>query len=173
LRARAVLVEGDPYDLFSELWHTRRETQSVIDALWELDRLPTLNQAHQLFYKALRAKGFRAHQAKQMYKYALALVKAAKRNGGRKPVLRRLSIRLDKYDAGIDFNTWTVTVKLRGRVFRLKLLHRRSYLEKFRGRKWYEVIVKWLPSGRIELVIPFRFNYNPYVTRRVLALDIN
>ena len=92
LRARAVLVEGDPYGLFAELWLARREMQRIIDALWELDRLPRLNQAHQMFYKTLREKGFRAHQAKQMYKYALALVKSAKRNDGRKPVLRRLTV---------------------------------------------------------------------------------
>ncbi len=173
LRARTILVEGDPYDLFTELWLAKREMQRIIDALWELDKLPTLNQTHQMFYKQLRSKGFRAHQAKQVYKYALALVKASKKNGGSKPLLRRLSVRLDKYDASIDFDSWTVTVKLRDKVFRLKLLHRREYLAKFRGRKWYEVIVKWLPRARIEVVIPFRFEYKPYMPRRILALDVN
>ena len=161
LRARTILVEGDLYDLYAKLWLAKREMQRIIDVLWELDRLPTLNQAHQMFYRTLRGKGFRAHQAKQVYKYALALVKAARRNGGRRPVLRRLSVRLDMYDASVDFDNWVVTVKLRVKVFMLKLLHRRSYLEKFRGRKWYEVIVKWLPGGRIEVVIPFRFDYQP------------
>lgn len=173
LRARAILIEGNSYDFYAELWLTRREMQRIIDALWELDKLPTLNQAHQLFYKTLRVRGFRAHQAKQLYKYALVLVKSARRNGGKKPVLRKLSVRLDRYDASVDFDTWTVTVKLRDKVFRLKLLHKRSYLEKFRGRKWYEVIVKWLPGARIEIVIPFRFEYEPYQSRRVLALDLN
>ena len=173
LKAWAILVEGDPYDLYTELWVARRETQRIIDALWELDRLPTVGQAHQMFYRLLREKGFRSHQAKQMYKYALALVKSARKNGGSKPVLRKLSVRLDRYDASIDFHTWTVTIRLRSKVFKLKLLHRRSYLEKFRGRKWYEVIVKWLPGARIEVVIPFRFDYNPYKPRRVLAVDVN
>ena len=173
LKARAILVEGNPYDLFSELWLARREMQSIIDTLWELGKMPTLSQAHQMFYRVLREKGFRAHQAKQMYKYALALVKATKRNGGRKPVLRKLSIRLDRYDASIDFNNWVVTVKLRDKVFKLKLLHRRSYLAKFHGRKWYEVIVKWLPGARVEVVIPFRFEYNPYKPKRILAVDLN
>ncbi len=173
LKARAILVDGDLHELFAELWLARREIQRVIDALWELDKLPTLNQAHQMFYKTLRGKGFRAHQAKQMYKYALALVKAAKKNGGKKPVLKTLSVRLDRYDASIDFGSWTVTVKLRDKVFRLKLLHRREHLAKFRGRQWYEVIVKWLPGARIEVVIPFRFEYKPYMPRRILALDVN
>ena len=147
--------------------------QRIIDTLWGLDRLPKLSQCHQLFYKQLRAKGFRAHQAKQMYKYALALVKAAKSNNGRKPVLRKLSVRLDRYDASIDFGSWTAAVKLRNRVFKLKLLHRREYLAKFAGRKWYEVVVKWLPGARVEVAIPFRFTYEPYAPRGILALDLN
>ncbi len=173
MKARAILVDGDLYDLFSELWYARREMQRIIDALWELDKLPTLNQAHQMFYQSLREMGFRAHQAKQMYKYALALVKADKKNGGSKPVLKRLTVRLDRYDASVDFDNWTVTVKLRSKVFRLKLLHRRSYLEKFHGRRWYEVIVNWLPGAKIEVVIPFRFTYKPYTPMRILALDLN
>jgi len=173
LKARAILVEGNPYDLFSELWLARKEMQNIIDTLWELDKIPTLSQAHQMFYRVLREKGFRAHQAKQMYKYALAIVKSARKNGGRKPVLRKLSVRLDRYDASIDFNNWVVTVKLRDKVFKLKLLHRRSYLAKFHGRKWYEVVVKWLSGARVEVVIPFRFEYNPYKPRRVLAVDLN
>ncbi len=173
LRARAILVEGDLYELFSELWLARKEMQRIINALWELDKLPTVSQAHQMFYRSLREKGFRAHQAKQLYKYALSLVKAARKNSGSKPTLKKLSVRLDRYDASIDFNAWTVTIKLRDRVFRLKLLHRRSCLEKFRGRKWYEVIVKWLPGAKVEVVIPFRFDYHPYTPRRVLALDLN
>ena len=173
LKARALLVEGDDYELYTELWIARRETQRIIDALWELDRLPTISQAHQMFYKSLREKGFRAHQAKQMYKYALALVKASRRVNGSKPVLKRLSARLDKYDASIDFDEWIVTVKLRNKTFRLKLLNSMSYIEKYRGRKRKEVIFKRLTSVNIDVVIPFRFEYEPYEPRSVLALDIN
>jgi len=54
LKARAILVEGNPYDLFSELWLARREMQSIIDTLWELGKMPTLSQAHQMFYRVLR-----------------------------------------------------------------------------------------------------------------------
>jgi len=46
-------------------------------------------------------------------------------------------------------------------------------LTKFAGRKWYEVIVKWLPGARIEVAIPFKFEYNPYKPRGILALDLN
>ena len=173
LRAEAVLVEGDPYELFEELVVTRFATQYIIDALWGLDKLPSLNEVHRAFYSWLRGLGFRAHQAKQVYKYALALVKSAKANRGSKPVIRCLSARLDRYDASVDFDNWVITLKMRNRTFRLKLLHNREYLEKFRGREWYEVVVKWLPGGRIVVAIPFRFGEPRREYSRVLALDIN
>ena len=95
LKARGVLVDGPINELREELYLARRATQYIIDCLWELDKLPTLNQVHQMFYKLLRVRSFRAHQAKQIYKYALSVVKSAKRNKGRKPVLKKLSARLD------------------------------------------------------------------------------
>ncbi len=70
------------------------------------------------------------------------MIRLAKVSGSSKPILRKLSARLDKYDASIDFNAWVVTVKLGDKVFKLKLLHCRSYLEKFKGREWYELVVK-------------------------------
>ncbi len=89
------MIEGSLEELREELYLTRRASQFIIDCLWELDKLPTINQAYQMFYRMLREQDFRAYQAKQIYKYALALVKSAKRNGGKKPVLKKLSARLD------------------------------------------------------------------------------
>ncbi len=174
LKARAILSEGNLYDLFvEELWITREETQRVIDVLWSLDRIPSLSQVHQLFYYALRSKGFGSHHAKQIYKYALALVKSARKRGGSKPTLKKLSVRLDKHDINIDFNSWIVTVKLRNKAFKFRLLHRRSYLEKFKYKRWFELIIKWLPKTQIEIVICFRFEYNPYTPKRILSLNLN
>jgi len=116
LKASAVLVEGSFYDLYEELWRTVRATQEVVDAVWELDKLPTNGQMHQMFYKRLKEQSFRAHQAKQIYKYARALVVSAKQNGGKRPVLRKLTARLDRYDTSLDFSTWTLTLKMRNKV---------------------------------------------------------
>ncbi len=44
LKARGELVEGSLEELREELYLTRRAIQYVIDALWELDKLPSLNQ---------------------------------------------------------------------------------------------------------------------------------
>ncbi len=173
LKARGVLVNGSLEELREELYMSKRAVQYVIDVLWELDEIPTINQLHQMFYKMLREQGFRAHQCKQMYKYALSIVKSARGNGGRKPVLRKLSVRLDRYDARVDLEKQIVIVKLRNRVFKIKLLHRRSYIEKFMGRKWYEVIISIDRKGRIWVSIPFRWKYNPYRPRKLVSLDIN
>ncbi|MCD6488477.1 MAG: hypothetical protein J7K21_04555 [Desulfurococcales archaeon] len=129
LKAQGMLVKGSLEDLREELYLTRRAIQYIIDCLWELDKLPTFNQLHQMFYKQLRSQGFRAHQCKQIYKYALSMVKSAKRNNGKKPTLKKLSTRLDKYDASVDLENQLVTVKLRNREFKIKLLHRKDYLQ--------------------------------------------
>ncbi len=173
LKARGVLLEGTINELREELYLTRRATQYIVNCLWELDKLPTINQLHQMFYKILREQGFRAHQCKQIYKYALSIVKSARKNNGKKPVLKKLSVRLDKYDAVVDLGNQVVIVKLRNRVFKIKLLHRRGYVKKFIGRKWYEVIVSIDRNGRIWISIPFRWEYNPYKPKRILSLDIN
>ena len=53
LKARGELVGGSLEELREELYLTRRAIQYVIDALWELDKLPTINQAHQIFTRYL------------------------------------------------------------------------------------------------------------------------
>ena len=173
LKAQGILVEGSPNELREELYMTRKAMQYVVDALWELDKVPSTNQSHQMFYKLLRRQGFRAHQVKQIYKYGRALVKSAKDNSGKKPVLKKLSVRLDKYDAWVDLENQIVIAKLRNRVFKIKLLHRRDYIRKFMGRKWYEVIISIDKRGKIWVAIPFRWMYRPYRPRRLISLDIN
>ena len=138
LKSQGVLVEGSPEELREELYLTMKAIQHVIDALWELDKIPSINQLHQMFYKILREQGFRAHQCKQIYKYARALAKSARENNGKKPILRKLSARVDKYDAKVDLENQLVVVKLRNKEFKIKLLHRRDYVKKFICRKWYE-----------------------------------
>ncbi len=173
LRAQGILVEASLNELREELYFTRRVIQYIVDALWELDKLPTINQLHQMFYKILRGQGFRAHQCKQIYKYARALVKSARENDGKKPILRKLSARLDKYDTKVDIESQMVVVKLRSRIFKIKLLHNKEYIRKFIDRKWYEVIISVDKQGRIWISIPFRWVYKPYEPRRLISLDIN
>jgi len=173
LKAQGKLMNGPIEELQEELYLIRRAIQYIINALWELDKIPTLNQVHQMFYKVLREQGFRAHQCKQIYKYALGIVRSAKSNGGRKPVLRKLSARLDKYDASVDLENQLVIIKLRDKEFKIKLLHNRKYIGKFLGRKWYEVIISIDRGGKIWVSMPFRWNYKPYKPKRLISVDIN
>jgi len=173
LKAQGILVEGSLEELREELYLTRRAIQYIVDFLWELDKIPSLNQLHQIFYKLLRQQGFRAHQAKQIYKYARAVVESAKKNNGRKPALKKLSARLDKYDAIVDLENQLVIAKMRNRVFKIRLLHSKDYVGKFIGRKWYEVIISVNGQGRIWVAIPFGWGYRPYKSRRIISIDIN
>ncbi len=50
LKARGVLVEGSLEELREELYLTRRAIQYIVDALWELEKLPSINHVHQMFY---------------------------------------------------------------------------------------------------------------------------
>ena len=61
LKAEAEVVEGDLNDLLWDLAVHRHALQRVVDALWELDKLPNRSQAHQMFYAMLRDYGLRAH----------------------------------------------------------------------------------------------------------------
>ena len=129
LKARAILVDGDLRDLLWDMYVYRYALQKVIDTLWELDKVPSLSQVHQLFYRVLRDKyGFRAHVTRQLYKYALAVVKAAKANRGSKPKIKKLSIRLDKYDAKVNLERMEVEIIIRSKCYKLKLLHDPNYV---------------------------------------------
>ncbi len=168
-----MLVDGDLNDLLWDMYVYRYALQKVVDALWELDKTPSLSQVHQLFYKVLREKyGFRAHVAKQLYKYALAIVKATKANRGSKPKIKKLSVRLDKYDVKVNLEKMEVEIVIRSKRYKLKLLHDPSYIKKFSGRKWYEVVVKW-ENNSLWVCIPFEFEYRPYKPRRAISVDIN
>ncbi|MEM1608774.1 MAG: zinc ribbon domain-containing protein [Ignisphaera sp.] len=72
-KAEAEVVEGNASDLLRDLTIYRYALQKVVDALWDFDGLPKKSQLHQMFYPVLREYGFRAHVARNIYSYALAL----------------------------------------------------------------------------------------------------
>ncbi|MEM0029058.1 MAG: RNA-guided endonuclease TnpB family protein, partial [Ignisphaera sp.] len=143
-----------------------------VDALWDLDGLPKKSQLHQMFYPVLREYGFRAHVARNIYSYALALVKAAKNSNGDKPKIKRLSARLDHQDARVELDKGVVKVVLRNKQYTLRLKHRREYIERFRNLKWKEVHVKY-ENKKVFVSIVFEVRYNPYVPKGLTAVDVN
>jgi len=146
--------------------------QMVVDALWELDKVPSRAQAHQMFYQTLKSRGFRAHVARNIYECALALVKAVKESDGGKPTLRKLSARLDYQDARVELDKGIVRIILRDKWCALKLKHRREYIERFKNLRWKEVHVKY-ENGKIYVSVVFEFVYKPYVPKGIIALDTN
>ncbi|MEM4518689.1 MAG: hypothetical protein QXH46_05035, partial [Sulfolobales archaeon] len=113
LRVRALPEGGDDRDALVEFLRLYRDAlQLVVNKLWSLDEVPSIKALHKMFYSELMRYGFRAHHVKQVYTYAKAVVRASRQNGGRKPVLRRLTARVDRYDYRLDLESRTLTLKI-------------------------------------------------------------
>jgi putative transposase len=172
LKAEVEVVEGSINDLLWDLTLYRYAMQRVVDALWDLDKVPSRSQVHRMFYNVLRGYGFRAHVARNIYDQALALVKATRESNGSKPVLRKLSARLDYQDAKVDLDRGMIRIILRDQWYTLKLKHRREYIERFRSLRWKEVHVKYV-NGKLFMSSVFEFVYKPYTPKGLMTLDIN
>ncbi len=172
LKVKAKVIEGNVNDLLWDLTVYKYTLQRCIDTLWELDRIPKKSQAHQLFYSMLRSYGFRAHVARNIYSTALALVKSAKKNNGSEPVVKKVSARLDYQNARVEINNGVVRVILRDKWYALKLMHRREYIERFKGLRWREVHLKY-SDGALYVNIVFEAKYKPYTPRGAVVLDVN
>jgi len=172
LKAEAEVVEGELSDLLWDLNLYRYALQRAVGALWDLDKIPKKSQVHQLLYPLLKSYGFRAHVVRNIYSTALALVKSAKQSKSSKPIVKRLSARLDYQDARVDVDNHIVKIVLRDKWYTLRLKHREKYIEKFKGLRWKEVHVKY-ESGKLYVSIVFEYRYEPYTPRGVIALDVN
>ena len=172
LRVRA-LPEGS-YDYLLEFLRMYRDAvQLVVNELWSLDTKLSKKKLHEMFYEKLRKLSFRAHHAKQIYTYAKSVVKSAKSNGGRKPVLRKLVARIDKYDYRLDLDAMNLILKLHGNhEIRLKLLTSRERVEKFKEWSNYELVVKY-GGERFWVLIYFKKTVRPAKPKTVMTIDLN
>jgi putative transposase len=172
LKVRA-LPEGSCDLLLDFLRLYRDAVQMVVDRVWGLKAKLSKKKLHRLFYDDLVSLGLRAHHAKEVYVYAKSLVESARGNGGRKPVLRRLSARVDKYDYRLDLDNMTLTLKLHSdHEVKLKLITSRDRVEKFRGWSNYEIVVKY-EDGEFWVSVYFRRAIKPSKPRTVMAIDLN
>jgi putative transposase len=167
------LPEGS-YDHLLEFLRLYRDAlQMIVDRVWSINDKLSKKKLHKLFYNNLVSMGFRAHHAKEIYMYAKSLVKSAKSNGGRKPVLRKLSARVDRYDYKLDLDNMVLTLKLHNSYeARLKLVSSKERVEKFRGWGNYELVVKYDGSG-FWVSIYFKRAIKPLKPRTVMAIDLN
>jgi len=172
LKMRA-LPEGSCDHLLEFLRLYRKAVQMVVDKIWGINDKLSRMKLHRLFYNNLVSMGFRAHHAKEIYIYANSLVESAKSNGGRKPVLRKLGARVDKYDYRLDLDNMVLTLKLHSdHEVRLRLTTSRDRVEKFRGWSNYELVVKYDGSG-FWVSIYFKRIVKLVKPRTVMSIDLN
>jgi putative transposase len=172
LKARA-LPEGGCDKLLEFLRLYRDAVQLVVNRIWNINEKLSKRKLHRLFYSDLLRLGFRAHHAKEVYVYAKSLVNSARSNSGRKPVLRRLSARVDKYDYKLDLDDMTLTLKLQcAYEVKLRLVTSRERVEKFRGWSNYEIVVKY-EDGEFWISVYFKRVIKPLKPRTVMAIDLN
>ncbi|MEM1962109.1 MAG: zinc ribbon domain-containing protein [Sulfolobales archaeon] len=174
LKVRALPEGSDDYDALVEFLKLYRDAvQFVVNNLWSLNEVPSIKTLHMMFYNELRKHSFRAHHVKQIYVYAKAVVRACKRNGGRKPVLRRLTARIDRYDYRLDLESRMLILKIHnGREVKLRLLTSTERVEKFRGWSNYEIAVK-IVEDEVYVSVYFRRAVKPRRTRTVMTIDVN
>ena len=172
LKVRA-LPEGS-YDKFLEFLRLYRDAvQIIVDRIWSIDEKLSWKKLHRLFYNDLVSMSFRAHHAKEIYINAKNLMESAKNNGGRKPVLRKLSARIDKYDYKLDLNNTTLTLKLHNNYeVKLRLATSKERVEKFRSWSNYELVVKY-EDGEFWVSIYFKRIVKSLNPRTVIAIDLN
>jgi len=172
LKTRA-LPEGGCDKLLEFLRLYRDAVQMIVDRIWGLNEKLSMRELHRMFYSGLVSMGFRAHHAKEIYVYAKSIVESAKSNSGRKPVLRRLSARVDKYDYKLDLDNMTLTLKLHdGCEARLRLIASGERVEKFRGWSNYELVVKYDGNG-FWVSVYFKRAVKPVKPRTIMAIDLN
>jgi putative transposase len=172
LKMRA-LPEGSYDHLLEFLRLYRDAVQMIVNRIWSINDRLSRGKLHRLFYNDLVSMGFRAHHAKEIYVYAESVVKSARSNGGKKPVLRKLSARIDKYDYKLDLDSMTLMLKLHnGYEAKLKLVTSRDRVEKFRGWSNYELVVKFDGSG-FWVSIYFKRVTKIVKLETVMSIDLN
>ncbi len=172
LRAWAV-PEGSGDSLLEFLRLYRDGVQLVVNELWRLNTRLSRRKLHEKFYDRLRRLGIRAHHAKQIYTYAQSIVESARSNGGKKPVLKKLSARIDEYDYTLDLRNKVLVLKLHNKhKVKLKLLTSRERIEKFREWSNYELVVKYV-NGEFWVSVYFKRVVKPVKPKTIMAIDLN
>ena len=167
------LPEGSCDALLEFLRLYRDAVQMVVNELWSLEGKLSRKKLHEMFYEELRKLSFRAHHAKQVYTYAKSVVMSARANGGKKPILRKLTARIDKYDYKLDSDSMTLTLKLHsGYEVKLRLITPRERVEKFRNWGNYELVVKYDGEG-FWVSVYFKKIVKPAKPKTVMAIDLN
>ncbi|RLF22078.1 MAG: transposase [Thermoprotei archaeon] len=172
--ARVKAVTPNPQPILSFLKAYRDWTQYVVDQIWGLDHIPSMKELHRRFYKLLRKQGFRAHHCHKIERRAREVVKATKKNNGSKPVLRKLTARLDYQDYKLDVNSKTLRIAVLNNEWIELKLQWYSYLDKYFNGEWK--LKEILVSYRVDNIWVY-FTFEKEVVfkqpRTIMGIDIN
>jgi len=152
----------------------RNWAQYIVDQVWELDHVPSIRELHQRFYRMLRNRGFRAHHCHKIERRAREVVKATKKNKGTKPILRKLTARLDYQDYRLDAkNKILIIAVLNNEWIELKLVWY-NYLSRYFKGKWKlkEILVSYR-EGMIWVYLTFEKEVKPKKSTTIMGIDIN
>jgi putative transposase len=173
-KVEAVTPEGDEGLVLEFLRTYRDSVQQVVDGIWGLSQVPSEKTLHRVFYGRLRGLGFRAHHVSEIYRRAREVVESTKRNGGSKPVLRRLTARVHTLDYKLDLETKTIKVAVLHDRWVVLKLRWYSYLDRYLDGSWRpgEVLVSYR-YGRFYVYITFHRDVVPREPQTVVGVDIN
>jgi|GEM_PF-111050 len=171
-KVKAVTPNSQP--LVSFLRGFRDWTQYVVDEIWKLEHIPSIKELHQRFYRVLRIQGFRAHHCHKIERRAREIVKATKKNKGSKPVLKKLTARLDYQDYKLDLNSKILKIAVLNEEWVELKLQWYSYLDKYLDGSWRlrEIQVSYR-DGRIYVYLTFSRDVQLRESKTLMGVDIN
>jgi len=171
-------VTPDSQLLLEFLRMYRDWTQYIVNELWRRrDKLPSLSELHKNYYKLLRGKGFRAHHCHKIERRAreiVASLRTKEKNGEKvsKPILRRLTIRIDNYDYKLDINNMVVRLYIHnGQIIKLYLAYNKL-IERYRNFKPKEAWVKY-ENGEFWFILTLEREVYVRKPETVMGIDIN
>ena len=175
--AKIKAVVPDPssqYKLLQFLRAFRDWTQYIVNKIWFDEKIPSMKELHHRFYKLLRKQGFRAHHCHKIERRAREVVKAVKKNNGSKPVLRKLTARLDYQDYKLDLNDKVLRIAvLSGEWVELKLQWY-SYLDKYFNSEWKlkEILISYR-ENEVWIYFTFERQIELRKPRTIMGIDVN
>ena len=139
-----------------------------------LDGVPSEESLHKMFYSELRRLGFRAHHVSEIYKRAKEVVEGAKKSGGSKPVLKRLTARIHSLDYRIDFSAKTLRIAVLNDEWVELKLKWYKYLDRYFDGSWKpgEILISYR-NGKILVYITFHKDVKLIAFKTVMGIDIN
>ena len=177
--AKVKAVTPNSQTLIGFLRAFRNWTQYVVNEVWNLNHIPSMKELHHKFYRVLREQGFRAHHCHKIERRAREIVKAMRmkmKNGEKvsKPILKRLTARLDYQDYKLNLEDKTLSVAiLNDEWVKLKLIWYKRLDNYFNGEWRLKEILVSYKDNTIWVYLTFEKEVSVKPPRAVMGVDVN